>query len=109
MKTIGLLFSDLSYEDQVKKVCAEIEISTSVEYCYILNRYNSVLLTERESQTILVEMKPEDTLSNICTRRQPLFLNDIQKERNFINFLKTKLKVKIYNALVLPVCVMGAA
>jgi hypothetical protein len=35
-------------------------------------------------------------------------MNDILKEKNFSNFLKAKFKVKIYNALVFPLCVSGA-
>jgi len=32
-----------------------------------------------------------------------LIINDVQKERVFLNMLREKLNIKIYNALVVPV------
>jgi len=88
MKAVACLVSDLTLEEQIKKICQDIEATTGVEYCYILERHNSVFLTEREGQTILIEMKPDDVFCNLCVRRTPVYLNDLTKDRLVINFLK---------------------
>jgi hypothetical protein len=84
-------------------VCSEIESATSVEHCFLFNKYSQVLLCERDGSSVLIELRPDDTMSSLIARKQPLIINDVQRERVFLNMLREKLNIKIYNALVVPI------
>lgn len=88
LKAIACLVTELPYDVQISKICTDIEQSTGVEYCFVLERYNNVFLTEREGSSIVIEMKADDVFSNMCARRQPVYCNDLTKDRVVLNHLK---------------------
>lgn len=77
LKTLQQINSDLPYETQLKKVCSEIESATSVEHCFLFNKHSQVLLCERDGSSVLIELRPDDTMSSLIARKQPLIINDV--------------------------------
>lgn len=63
------MMAEIPYEEQIKKLCTDVEQMTSVENFFVLEKINNVLMTEREGQAIIIEMKPDDCFSMCIQRR----------------------------------------
>ena len=76
------------WRDKVQKICQAVEVATSVEACFLLQRSHNLMMTERDGQNIVIELKDGEVFQQVIQSRKPIIVNDATKDRHIAIPLK---------------------
>ena len=95
-------------ENFLTQVCEDIQKETSVEKCFILTRSEQIFTCEIAGQISIINVKPDNIIGILVNKRQPILINDANKDREILNLLRKTFGVQhIENAALIPVAAFG--
>ena len=96
--------SNLSIDEQVIRIADEVK-NTGVEHCFLLRRYGETLVmcgpTPNKDRKV-IKITADSVWATCCDTQRPVYLNDQNKNRETLSFLKSFFDVSVSNAMIVP-------
>ena len=95
-------------ENFLTQVCEDIQKETCVEKCFILCRSEQIFTCEIAGQISIINVKPDNVMGTLVNKRQPILINDTNKDREICNLLRKTFGLQnIESAALIPVIAFG--